>query len=128
VRWPVFLLALLVVALQYPLWLGDGGWLAAWEVSRKVVEQQRVNEDLERRNAGLEAEVVDLKDGLEAVEEQARFELGLTRPGEIYVQIPQVPRVQNPEPPPFVIPPRTKDGRGPTGPVTKPQSTPASGR
>ena len=87
-RWPVFVLFLLVVALQYPLWLGKGGWLRVWEVSRQVQEQKNQNMRLEQRNAGLEAEVADLKSGHDAVEERARFELGLIKPGEVFVQIP----------------------------------------
>ena len=75
--------------LQYPLWLGKGGWLRVWEVDRQLHAQREENLRLEQRNAALAAEVNDLKSGNEAIEERARFELGLTRPGEIYVQIPQ---------------------------------------
>jgi cell division protein FtsB len=87
-RLTVFLLALLVLALQYPLWLGKGGWLQVWEVDAQLQSQRSVNARLEQRNAGLDAEVRDLKSGNEALEERARFDLGLTRPGEIFVQIP----------------------------------------
>ncbi len=88
-RWPVFILALLVVLLQYPLWLGKGGWLRVWEVDRQLHAQHEENLRLEQRNASLEAEVRDLKSGNEAIEERARFELGLTRPREIFVQVPR---------------------------------------
>ncbi|MBW7862658.1 MAG: cell division protein FtsB [Rhodocyclaceae bacterium] len=88
-RWPVILLALLLVALQYPLWFGKGGWLRAWEVEAQLREQRGVNLRLEQRNAGLDAEVRDLKSGNEALEERARFELGLTRPDEIFVHTPE---------------------------------------
>lgn len=88
-RWPVIILLLLVVVLQYPLWLGKGGWLRVWEVDRKLHEQREDNMRLEERNAGLDAEVRDLKSGNEAIEERARFELGLTKPNEIFVQVPQ---------------------------------------
>lgn len=88
-RWPILLLIALVVLLQYPLWLGKGGWLRVWEVDRQLHAQREENLRLEQRNASLAAEVNDLKSGNEAIEERARFELGLTRPGEIYVQIPQ---------------------------------------
>lgn len=88
-RWPVIILVVLVVVLQYPLWLGKGGWLRVWEVDRQLQEKRAENLRLEQRNAGLEAEVRDLKSGNDAIEERARFELGLTRPGEIYVQVPQ---------------------------------------
>ena len=84
-RWPILILIALVVLLQYPLWLGKGGWLRVWEVDRQLHAQREENLRLEQRNAALAAEV----SGNEAIEERARFELGLTRPGEIYVQIPQ---------------------------------------
>ncbi len=88
-RWPILILIALVVLLQYPLWLGKGGWLRVWEVDRQLHAQREENLRLEQRNAALAAEVNDLKSGNEAIEERARFELGLTRPGEISVQIPQ---------------------------------------
>ena len=88
-RWPILILLALVVLLQYPLWLGKGGWLRVWEVDRQLHAQREENLRLEQRNAALAAEVNDLKSGNEAIEERARFELGLTRPGEIFVQIPQ---------------------------------------
>jgi cell division protein FtsB len=90
-RWPVIVLAVLVIALQYPLWLGKGGWLRVWEVDRQLQMQRETNQELEQRNAGLEAEVRDLKSGNEAIEERARFELGLTKAGEIFVHVPQKP-------------------------------------
>lgn len=80
----------LIALLQYPLWLGKGGWLRVWEVDRQLKAQQDANLKLEQRNAGLEAEVRDLKTGVEAIEERARFELGLVKGGELYVQIPEV--------------------------------------
>lgn len=87
-RWPLIVLAALVLVLQYPLWLGKGGWLRTWEVDAQLAEQRETNRRLEQRNAALAAEVEDLKSGNEAIEERARFELGLTRPGEIFVQVP----------------------------------------
>ncbi len=90
-RWPVLVLAALLVLLQYPLWLGKGGWLRVWEVDRQLHSQRAENLRLEQRNASLDAEVRDLKSGNEAIEERARFELGLTRPGEVYVQVPHRP-------------------------------------
>jgi cell division protein FtsB len=87
----VIILALLELALQYPLWLGKGGWLRVWDVDRKLQAQHELNRQLEQRNAGLEAEVRDLKSGNEAIEERARFELGLTKPGEIFVHTPRKP-------------------------------------
>lgn len=88
-RWIPIALAVLLLALQYPLWVGKGGWLRAWEVDAQLQAQREVNLRLEQRNAGLAAEVEDLKSGNEAAEERARFELGVTRPGEIYVHVPR---------------------------------------
>jgi cell division protein FtsB len=88
-RWPALMLLALVVLLQWPLWFGKGGWLKVWDVDHRLAAQREVNRSLEVRNAGLEAEVKDLKAGYEAVEERARFELGLIKPDEIFVQVPQ---------------------------------------
>jgi len=88
-RWPVIVLAVLVLLLQYPLWLGKGGWLRVWDVDAQLQSQRAENRRLEQRNAALEAEVRDLKSGNEAIEERARYELGLTRPGEIFVHMPE---------------------------------------
>ncbi|HJV10395.1 MAG TPA: cell division protein FtsB [Burkholderiales bacterium] len=76
----------LIVLIQYPLWLGKGGWLRAWEVERQVEAQKAKNRQLEARNASLAAEVRDLKTGTEAIEERARHELGMLRPDEIFYQ------------------------------------------
>jgi cell division protein FtsB len=91
-RWPTLVLIALVVLLQYPLWLGKGGWLRVWEVDRQLAAQREVNQKLEIRNAGLDAEVRDLKSGFDAIEERARFELGLVKPDEVFVQVPEHPR------------------------------------
>ncbi len=88
-RWPTWILVALIVLLQYPLWLGKGGWLKVWDLDRQVAAQREVNQQLEGRNAGLDAEVRDLKTGFEAIEERARFELGLVKEGEVFVQVPQ---------------------------------------
>jgi cell division protein FtsB len=90
-RWPALVLVALILLLQWPLWLGKGGWLRVWDVDRQLGAQREVNQKLEQRNAGLEAEVKDLKTGREAIEERARFELGLIRPDEVFVQVPQKP-------------------------------------
>ena len=88
-RWPTWVLVALIVLLQYPLWLGKGGWLRVWDMDRQLAAQREVNQKLETRNAGLDAEVRDLKTGFDAIEERARYELGLVKQGEIFVQIPQ---------------------------------------
>ena len=83
------MLVILSALLQYPLWLGKGGWLRVWEVDRQLAAQREVNQKLETRNAGLDAEVRDLKSGYEAIEERARYELGYIKPDEVFVQVPQ---------------------------------------
>jgi cell division protein FtsB len=88
-RWPTWVLAALIVLLQYPLWLGKGGWLRVWDLDRQVRAPRDDNLKLESRNAGLDAEVRDLKTGFDAIEERARFELGLVKEGEVFVQVPQ---------------------------------------
>ena len=80
-------LAGLVVLIQYPLWLGKGGWLRVWEVDREIGTQREQNARLKARNAALDAEVRDLKQGLGAVEERARSELGMIRQDEIFFQL-----------------------------------------
>ncbi len=82
-----FLLAALVVLIQYPLWVGKGGWLRVWELDRQLVERRAQNERLQARNDTLEAEVRDLKSGFDAIEERARFELGMIRSDEVFVLI-----------------------------------------
>jgi cell division protein FtsB len=81
------ILVALIVLIQYPLWLGKGGWLRAWHLDQEVSKQKAKNQQLETRNAGLAAEVRDLKQGTEAIEERARYELGMIRPDEVFFQI-----------------------------------------
>jgi cell division protein FtsB len=88
-RWPTWVLIALLIALQYPLWFGKGGLLRVADLERQLDGQREVNQSLEARNASLEAEVRDLKSGYEAIEERARYELGLVKDGEVFVQTPQ---------------------------------------
>ncbi len=88
-RWLTVGLLALVALLQYPLWLGKGGWLKVWDYDRQLQQQKEVTRKLEIRNAGLDAEVRDLKQGYDAIEERARFELGMVRQDETFVQIPE---------------------------------------
>ena len=88
-RWLTVGLLALIGLLQYPLWLGKGGWLKVWEYDRQLQQQREVTRKLEIRNAGLDAEVRDLKQGYDAIEERARFELGMVRQDETFVQIPE---------------------------------------
>lgn len=86
-RLPALLLLGLIVLIQYPLWLGKGGWLHAWKMEAELAGQRERNAGLESRNIALEAEVKDLRLGFDAVEEHARTELGLVKPDEIFVQV-----------------------------------------
>jgi cell division protein FtsB len=86
-RWLTLALACALALIQYPLWLGKGGWLRAWEVDQQISAQHAVNARLKGRNDALEAEVRDLKQGFEAIEERARSELGMVRQDEVFFQI-----------------------------------------
>ena len=88
-RWLTVGLLAAIGLLQYPLWLGKGGWLRVWEYDRQLQQQKDVTKKLEIRNAGLDAESRDLKQGYDAIEERARFELGMVRQDETFVQIPE---------------------------------------
>ena len=81
------ILGALILLIQYPLWLGKGSWMRAWQVEQDLNRQVQTNHRLETRNAGLAAEVNDLKTGTEAIEERARYELGLVKSDEIFFQI-----------------------------------------
>jgi cell division protein FtsB len=81
------ILGALIVLVQYPLWLGKGGWLRVWDLDGQLTAAQGKNGQLELRNGALEAEVRDLKQGVEAVEERARYELGLVKSDEIFFQV-----------------------------------------
>ena len=84
-------LAALILLIQYPLWLGKGSWLRVWEVDREIRAQREMNRQLQARNGALDAEVRDLKVGLDAIEERARSELGMVRQNEIFFQILDAP-------------------------------------
>jgi len=88
-RLVALLLIGVIAALQYGLWLGKGSWMRVWEIDRQIVAQRQTNEQLVARNAALDAEVRDLKEGLGAIEERARNELGMVRHDEIFFQILQ---------------------------------------
>ena len=84
----VFAVALmfLIVAIQYPLWFGKGGWLRVRYVDQQLEAQREENDRLALRNAALSAEVLDLKTGLDAIEERARVELGMIKSDEVFFQ------------------------------------------
>ena len=80
-------LLILLVLLQYKLWLGEGGFSDVRRLQQKVTEQEQENSRLEQRNRQLEAEVEDLRQGYDAIEERARSELGMTKEGEEFYQV-----------------------------------------
>jgi cell division protein FtsB len=80
-------LAALLLLIQYPLWLGKGSWLRVWDIDRQVQAQRDQNRRVQVRNEALDAEVRDLKQGTDAVEERARYELGMIRQDEVFFQI-----------------------------------------
>lgn len=93
-RWPqlrmnrlLVVLLLIFLYLQYRLWFSDGSLPQVWQLQREVAEQQEENVRLRERNDALDAEVRDLQQGLEAVEERAREDLGMVKQGETFYQI-----------------------------------------
>ena len=83
----LIVLTALLVMIQYPLWLGKGGWLRVWDLSRQLDTALEKEQELRQRNEKLASEVQDLKEGTGAVEERARYELGMVKEGEIFVQV-----------------------------------------
>jgi cell division protein FtsB len=80
-------LAALVVAIQWPLWIGKGSWTRVWELDRQLSAVKAANAATRARNGAMDAEVRDLKEGSEAIEERARFELGMIRRDEVFYQV-----------------------------------------
>lgn len=98
-RWALLGLLLLFGALQWRLWQGEGGRAQVDELRQAVREQEKLNAGLRRRNADLAAEVEDLKTGSAAVEERARQELGMIKPGEVFYRVvPDAPPARSDEP------------------------------
>ena len=85
--WLFVVLILLLAGLQYRVWVGDGSLAQVTDLQRQIAEQQGENERLLERNRILEAEVLELKQGMETVEERARHELGMVKEGETLYQL-----------------------------------------
>jgi cell division protein FtsB len=83
----IAILLVLLLYLQYRLWLGDGSLTQMWRLEQELTQHKQENARLRERNAALEAEVKDLKQGLEAIEERARSEMGMIKKGETYYQV-----------------------------------------
>lgn len=83
----IAILAVLLLILQYRLWVGDGSMAEVHELNQQIIAQQDELERLRQRNRALAAEVQDLKKGLDAIDERARSELGMIKEGEIFYQV-----------------------------------------
>lgn len=83
----VAVLVVLLLLLQYALWLAPDGVREVWRLEEAVAEQKAENARLDERNEALRAEVKDLKTGVAAIEERARSELGMIRKGETFYQV-----------------------------------------
>ena len=82
-----YVFVLLIVLLLYPLLFGKGSWLRVWNVNQQVKQQEAQNILDKQRNDALKADVRDLKQGNDAVEERARSELGMIKPDEEFYQV-----------------------------------------
>jgi len=91
------ILILLLLLLQYPLWIGKGSWLKVWELNRQFEAQQEVNRQNQIRNSLLDAEVRDLKQGTAAIEERARSDYNMIKQDEVFYQILESPTEKLPE-------------------------------
>lgn len=80
-------LLVLILLLQYPLWLGKGSWFRVWELEREINAQKTANLALEARNVQLAAEAQDLHGGYDALEGRARYELGMVRAEEVFIHV-----------------------------------------
>lgn len=81
------ILGLLFCFLQYDLWVGEGSYAHVWRLQKSIEQQKEENQKIRARNDALIAEVNDLKQGNQAIEERARSELGMVRKGETYIQV-----------------------------------------
>src|SRR6476661_10995571 len=79
-------LILLLVLIQYPLWWGHGGWLRVHELQQQLAQRTDKNTNLKLRNERVQGEVQDLQSGTAAVEERARYEMGMVKDSEVFVQ------------------------------------------
>lgn len=86
-RWFLFVLIIIFLGLQYRLWFGEANLLLVRQLEEQIADQQSENERLQTRNRQLEAEVMDLKKGLSAIEERARSDQGMIKQGETFYQL-----------------------------------------
>ena len=86
-KWLVGLILIALVAMQYSLWWGQSGLLEVARLQEQITAQETVNASLSERNRQLHAEVLDLKQGIDAIEERARHDLGMVKPKETFYQL-----------------------------------------
>ena len=86
-KWLWVLLVVFIIGLQYRLWVGENSLAELWGVKGKIAVQDVANKELQARNDALKAEVADLKQGLDAIEERARSELGMVKEKETFYQL-----------------------------------------
>ena len=98
-RWLTLILVALIALLQYSLWLGKGSWLKVWELDQQLQAQRETNKTLQARNSSMDAEVHDLKQGFDAIEERARSELGMVKKDEIFFQVLEDAKLRPPRAP-----------------------------
>jgi cell division protein FtsB len=104
-RYTFIAFLLVLIGLQYPIWFGNGSLIAVWRLNSEIAEQKVENAKLQERNLASQAEVADLKSGMDAVEGRARAELGMTRRGETFVHVVEArPRAPGAAPEPLAPP------------------------
>jgi cell division protein FtsB len=118
------LLFLIIVLslLQFRLWFGDSNLLELEEIKQRLEELKQRAHQRKDLNAALEAEVMDLKRGTDAIEERARFDLGMVREGEHFIQVLESPLQENQE----KSMPENKKANRPAAPKVKPKRAPKS--
>jgi cell division protein FtsB len=79
-------LILILLGLQYKLWFGEGSVFHWTQLDKKLARQEEINRKLAARNRAVEADIAELKSGDQALEEQARYDLGMVKQGEVYYQ------------------------------------------
>jgi cell division protein FtsB len=119
-RWLALAFVALIAALQYPMWLGKGGWLQVRELDRQLAAQRDANARLKVRNDALDADVRDLKSGREAIEERARSELGMVKQDEVFFQLQQKTEQGAGTPPAPATGPPSENAPLPIRPATRP--------
>jgi cell division protein FtsB len=110
-RWVSLILLMLLAGLQVKLWV-SGGMRDVWRLEQAVAQQQAENANQQGRNEQLTAEVSDLKEGAEAVEERARSELGMVKNDEVFYQVIEAAGLESTPPTPELVQARDQQYQG----------------